>query len=583
MSGNGFSLRVPKIASQTKDGQLYETLKDMVQKVDDQFAKCMTSTDIIARLDEKAPYFDDGIEKFSVKAYGALGDGIADDTLAVLLTVAAASAVMPRGVVFFPPGTYNVIGAFDLNNLDGLSIIGSGVGTTIIRITHATNDLFSTSSAETENLTIRSFSVYSDTVTRTAGWVFRVNNAYNGAGVLKRSMISDIECRDQFNGFWIAKYEFVSCKDLMFWKPSTSTTGIGFKAGQTTASNINQGSELYLAHVQVYGNDLAGGSPSLANSFVIEDTDAVYMFMCGSGGVYGGDLKIISNAGGHGPSNLFFDMCVFDATKTNACVNVTGGGSHDRYQFVNCWIASSGALAGGTATACGILLDTTGVITFMKVVGSTFYNCKGNGLRVGTGTHVTLIVSANHFDYCGIGGTAGYKAAIYVNTPAGSLAPSITSNYEANSGLYWIESTNTSDKLYVSSNRNLTATSYGISPMGIWAGVYTPTLTGVANVQATSGPTAHFTRVDNVVYVGGYCQIDVTAGGAATKLGISLPIASNLAAASDLSGHGNRDTGAMIYGRIIGDAANDRAELQFYADADAFNRDTYFSFSYIVK
>lgn len=116
------------------------------------------------------------------------------------------------------------------------------------------------------------------------------------------------------------------------------------------------------------------------------------------------------------------------------------------------------------------------------------------------------------------------------------------------------------------------------------SGTYTPTLTAVLNVAATSAPSGYYMRIGPVVHVAGYFQMDPTTGSTLTKVGISLPVSSTLGAASNCSGWGNRDTGGatMNFGRIVGDAANNRAEWQVTIDADAANRDTYFSFTYRV-
>lgn len=68
----------------------------------------------------------------SVKDFGAVGNGIADDTSAIQ---AAMNRVKARGggVVYFPPGTYKVSSALTLSSADGVSLVGSGSATSIIR------------------------------------------------------------------------------------------------------------------------------------------------------------------------------------------------------------------------------------------------------------------------------------------------------------------------------------------------------------------------------------------------------------------------------------------------------------------
>jgi hypothetical protein len=78
----------------------------------------------------------------SVKSYGAVGDGVTDDTAAILAAIAAVSA--GGGVVTFPAGTYLMTtgGAFyalDLQNLNKVSLIGAGQRLTTLKVGNGSN------------------------------------------------------------------------------------------------------------------------------------------------------------------------------------------------------------------------------------------------------------------------------------------------------------------------------------------------------------------------------------------------------------------------------------------------------------
>lgn len=68
---------------------------------------------------------------FDVKAYGAVGDGATDDTVAINLAIAAASG---GGVIYFPIGTYLTSSALTLTS--GVSIQGAGPRASIIKVGH---------------------------------------------------------------------------------------------------------------------------------------------------------------------------------------------------------------------------------------------------------------------------------------------------------------------------------------------------------------------------------------------------------------------------------------------------------------
>lgn len=114
------------------------------------------------------------------------------------------------------------------------------------------------------------------------------------------------------------------------------------------------------------------------------------------------------------------------------------------------------------------------------------------------------------------------------------------------------------------------------------SGTYTPTLTDGANVAASTAFVCQYFRVGNVVTVTGKVEIDPTAAApTATELGISLPVASNFAAVTDLAGVCASHGVASQSGGVFADAANDRASLNYFAVSTA-NLAMWFSFSYTV-
>ena len=113
------------------------------------------------------------------------------------------------------------------------------------------------------------------------------------------------------------------------------------------------------------------------------------------------------------------------------------------------------------------------------------------------------------------------------------------------------------------------------------SGTYLPTLTGVANVAASTAYQCQWSRVGNIVTVSGKCDLDPTAPAAATQLGIELPVASNLGAAEDCAGAAFASGIAGQGAAIRGDATNDRAEL-VYVSGDITNQSMFFLFQYEV-
>lgn len=62
---------------------------------------------------------------FNVKDYGALGDGVADDTVAIQAAIDSAIAI-GGGIVYFPSGTYILTDAINLVEVKDIALLGAG-------------------------------------------------------------------------------------------------------------------------------------------------------------------------------------------------------------------------------------------------------------------------------------------------------------------------------------------------------------------------------------------------------------------------------------------------------------------------
>lgn len=121
----------------------------------------------------------------------------------------------------------------------------------------------------------------------------------------------------------------------------------------------------------------------------------------------------------------------------------------------------------------------------------------------------------------------------------------------------------------------------GATNQFVGSGTYTPTLTGVANVDAATSNVCQYMRVGNVVTVSGTINVDTTTASTLTQLGISLPIASALTSFVQCCGTANSRI-ANAFGIITGDATNDRAQLEFANAVGTGNSAWFFQFTYTV-
>lgn len=129
--------------------------------------------------------------------------------------------------------------------------------------------------------------------------------------------------------------------------------------------------------------------------------------------------------------------------------------------------------------------------------------------------------------------------------------------------------------------------SLALSSGAIVPGTYTPTLTAIANVAAsTANGNVNTLRIGNCMFVAGTLDIDPTSASVVTTLGISLPVSSNLSSLTQLAGGALRSSaggGFTILSAVItGDATNDRAQISYLNDTDVANRTWSFWFMYPI-
>lgn len=172
--------------------------------------------------------------------------------------------------------------------------------------------------------------------------------------------------------------------------------------------------------------------------------------------------------------------------------------------------------------------------------------------------------------------------AVYLSNP--KSGENIYSQVTDNGAWVWRNTTSVSDRLTLAADGRLYGNALhnnaggvtGTTNQYIASGTYTPTLTGVTNVGASTAYACQWIRVGNVVTVSGLFNIDFTAA-AATELGISLPIASNFAATSNCAGTAVPNSATEDSCFIQADTTNDRAQVVVTSVGTA---DTAYSFTF---
>lgn len=181
----------------------------------------------------------------------------------------------------------------------------------------------------------------------------------------------------------------------------------------------------------------------------------------------------------------------------------------------------------------------------------------------GFGTVIANYVNGSGARIFSIKGKASDTATVYLRLNADTAGLGVEELYRGAGGHVMVQGYQT----------GLTGTST--------SGVWTPTLTNVTNIAASTAYEGQWSRTDSTVICSGEVDIDVTIG-VASEVGLSIPIASNFTATGNLAGTATSDAAAGLANRIRGDTTNDRAAIVF--TAVSLTNDRYsFQFTYRIK
>lgn len=234
---------------------------------------------------------------------------------------------------------------------------------------------------------------------------------------------------------------------------------------------------------------------------------------------------------------------------------------------------------GGNATSVG---GTPGDGGAPSLIGGSGGNHTAGG-DAGNGGETGIISGAGGTSSAagGVANNAGNAGNVVITAGSGGNASNGTTNNGGDGGNIIL----TAGSAGTGATANGAAGTVNVnSPLGgtyLISGTYTPTLTNVANLAASTAYVCQYMRVGTVVTVSGKVDIDPTLAATSTQLGISLPIASNLATAEQCAGTAFASGIAAQGAAILGDAGNNRAQLQ-YVSSDVSNQPMYFNFQYQI-
>jgi hypothetical protein len=268
------------------------------------------SLQLASGIDLQASVVDKGGTVFNVKAYGAVGDGVADDIIAINLALAAAKVA--GGVVYFPPGTYKVTqpvnGTWVGAPQTFYTIRGSGAMNTTISFqptasaTYTTTpqpvlDLSSTYGITVEDITINSPAFGGSGVTPAAacGIMLQTGTGLGSNSTFRRVFVNGYYTT---SALWIYAYGDCSFYSCAFQNNATSAYAVvltgtnGLAKGVMMQSAYDQGN--ITTGIQNCG-DFTFTACEVHNESSIAQNAAVFLNGVGSLRFYGG---VIASKGG---------------------------------------------------------------------------------------------------------------------------------------------------------------------------------------------------------------------------------------------------------------------------------------------
>lgn len=292
----------------------------------------------------------------NVKSYGAVGNGVTDDTAAFQCAVDAAAAA-GGGTVLIPEGNYYLAGAVNITTT-GITIQGMGSHTTTLRApARMTHDMFRF--ANCLSGVIRNLLIRTNGAPATAG---RAIHSYRSDLLIENVWIQDMFTSVEING----KLGRVTILGG-YYNPAPNGTAV--LAGNDMAfSNEEAVGELHIINLVV---DPGAISPQPAYGLRLRSAGGVWVTDCDFIRCNVG-LMIDPPAGYH-VVHGFFSGTAWD-TCDSRCIVIQpqSGAVVFGMHFSNCWSATA------VNDGCAIAGEVSGV----QFTGHRFLNCGSNGLWV---------------------------------------------------------------------------------------------------------------------------------------------------------------------------------------------------------
>lgn len=360
----------------------------------DTFVPSISGTQITGAV---ARLIADGFGDYvSVKDFGALGNGVTNDTIAIQTAINAVAG-LGGGCIFFPAGNYIISNALTISN-PSIKIKGaSRRSTTITQNTNNVKIFNITGAALYTNIESLNFH-YASTPIAGATAIYCEATSCTFIDFLIRSAYIGIEC----------------------------TIGVAAKISNFDIYNyvnigifVHNTNDVFISNFIINANNQTNGAlggirlQDKAEAIIITDGDVIL-------GVYPITTDAASNVAGLRPAYNNFTNVFFDSGVNGALLN-----NIIETEFVGCWF-SNGRTGSGNS---GCLVNTANTITF---IATRFFNCGGSGATI-TNTANKISFIGCSFESNSTTSGIGVAHGLYVAPNSSNFT---INNCKASNGLY---------------------------------------------------------------------------------------------------------------------------------------------------
>lgn len=328
----------------------------------------------------------------NVKDFGAVGDGVTDDTAAIQ---AAITATTTGKSIYFPSGTYSFSSQLVFNT-NKIGIQGDGSSTTFLKYTgsNTTNDIIVVGDGISQivNIIISGFTIYSST-SMTGGFAFHLKK-------ICRSNLNDVIVNGQdispvniYSGIWFDGLDdvYLSTFRTLVKEEGVRVNGIAGVGQPKAGLMVEQG--------KITGGTIGVHIAGAFGGFYINNVDIIGMSQEG--------VLLDNSVVAETNRETFLGVCSIDSTGSYGIRVVESFASNQTLNLTGTWVASSGNHGIFIQNAPGYKITAS---------GCRIFNNNGDGIRTANNGSA-FIVSG-----CSITNNSGYGINGVINNSSMSIA-----------------------------------------------------------------------------------------------------------------------------------------------------------------